>query len=218
MKAVGFDFDGTLANVEVKKSKAFGKLLASEWKINHIEGEKHWMKFGGSSRREIFNHLFNKKFNKKLTDKEYKLIEAKFSKLLKTKFYPKLKLLPSALNALKYCRKNFDILFVSSGVPQKELEYILDLTKVSKYFDKIFGTNGFKNKEDHFKKIKSNYNLDKIIFVADGLVDMKVGKKFRVTTIGIPSNHSKKELENAGASYVCDMPHLVNLVNELIFK
>lgn len=218
MKVIGFDFDGTLANVEDKKSKAFGKLLEFEWKINRREAENHWMKFGGSSRREIFDYLFHKKFNKKLTDKEYKLIEAEFSKLLKIKFYPKLKLLPSALNALKYCRREFDILFVSSGVPQKELEYILDLTKVSKYFDKIFGTNELKNKEDHFKKIKSIYNPDKILFVADGLVDMKVGKKFGVTTIGIPSNHSEKELKNAGASYVCSMPYLVNLLNELIFK
>lgn len=94
----------------------------------------------------------------------------------------------------------------------------MDLTKVSKYFDKILGTDGFKNKEDHFKKIKSTYNPDKIFFVADGLVDMKVGRKFKVTTIGIPSNHSEKELKHAGTFYVCEMPNLVKLLDEFIFK
>ncbi len=206
MKIFGTDYDGVIINIEPQKAEAFGNLLNKEWNIDKQEASKLWIATGGTSRRYKFDFYYQKQFNMQLSDAEYKLVEKKFSDLLKSEYYPKLELLPGALELLKYTKQSFDFSFVSSGVPMEEINYLVNLNGISKYFDLVLGTDEtYKTKNNHFKKIIDEKNPDILIFIADGLEDMKVTKEFSVIqSIAITSNHSKEELIDAGAKNVVD--------------
>lgn len=213
MKVFGTDYDGVIINIEPQKANAFGALLEKEWGININKTARFWIEKGGTSRKYKFDYLYKKRFGKKLKDLEYKNIEEKFSKILKTEFYPKLKLLPGALEIFNFARTNFDFLFVSSGVPTEELKYLIDLNNLSSYFDLILGTGDkYNSKKDHFKQLVNEQNPELIVYVSDGLEDMKIAKEFNAFSIGIPANHSKKELAEAGANEVCDLNEIINII------
>lgn len=217
MKVFGTDYDGVIINIEPQKAGTFGTLLEQEWGINKKQAEKFWIEKGGTSRKYKFDYFYEKKFGKKLKDPEYKKIEEKFSKVLRIEFYPKLKLLPGALELLGFAQSSFDYLFVSSGIPTEELQYLINLNNLSSYFDLIMGTGDkYNSKKDHFKHLINEQKPELIVYVSDGLEDMKIAKEFNAFSIGIPVNHSKKELINAGANKVCGLSDVVALIkNEL---
>lgn len=219
MRAFGTDFDGVIINVETQKAQAFGSLLNKAWNLDKKEAVNFWANSGGTSRRYKFDYLYMKQFNKKLVDHIYKKVESEFSRTLKNNFYPKAALLPGALELLQYARNHFDFMFVSSGVPMLEIQYLTNLTKVSEYFDFILGTNEkYISKEDHFKEIIENKKPDLTVFVADGIEDMRVAKKFDLISIGIPTNNSRDDLFDAGATYICNLSEVCSLIEEKIFN
>lgn len=217
MKIIGFDYDGTIINIEPEKARAFGELLFKEWKINAREAEEFWIKTGGTSRRYKFDYFYEKKSGYKLDDTLYTEIEKKYSIILKTKFYPKVGVLPFAEELLEFACSKFDYVFVSSGVTHEEINYLVELNGLKKYFDEVLGTNDvYISKQDHLKKIVKAENPDTKIYIGDGLEDMKIAKKFDFVTIGIPTNHKKEELENAGADFVVDLKDCIKVLNQYL--
>jgi phosphoglycolate phosphatase-like HAD superfamily hydrolase len=202
-KVIGFDFDGTIIDIEEQKSKAFGVILNQYWGVDIEEAAQYWIDTGGKSRRSKFDYFFNKRYGGNLTDEGYKDIESEFSDRLKNEFYPKVKFIKGALKLLEFCRKNFDIIFVSSGVPDSEIKYLIRLKGAEKYFDRIYGTSErFKGKEDHFREIIKEFSPRLLIFAGDGFEDMRVGRKYGAVTIGVPSHQTGENLIEAGARYV----------------
>ena len=217
MKAFGTDYDGVIINIEPQKATAFGELLYKEWGISKEQASKFWIAKGGTSRRYKFDHFFEEKFSKKLPVEIYNIIESKYSDLLKSEFYPKIKLLSGALNLLKFARSHFDFTFVSSGAPTKEIEYLINLKGVSDYFDLILGTDDhFRSKTDHFIEVIQKQKPDLIVFVADSPEDMKVAKDTKAIAIGVLTNHTKPELLNAGAKYVCEIKDATGLLRTIV--
>lgn len=204
MKIFGTDYDGVIINIEPQKASAFGKLLKKEWGINEKKASKFWIEKGGTSRRYKFEYLYTRFLGKDLPDDIYKIIEAKFSKILVDTLYPRVKILDGAIELLKYARENFDFTFISSGVSSRELEYLVGLNKLTDYFDQIYGTDDLhKSKEDHFRAVLADKNPDLFVFLADSPEDMRVANNFKAISIGITTNHSGGELIKSGADIVC---------------
>lgn len=217
MKVIGFDLDGTIIDMEEQKSKAFGMLLNKHWGTDVNEAAKYWIKTAGKSRRSKFDHFFAKKYGTKLTDGGYQKVEVEFSNKLKNVFYPKVKFIAGALDLLKFCRKTFDVVFVSSGVPHDELKFLIKLKKMDKYFDRIYGTNEkFKSKEYHFELIIDNFKPELLIFVGDGFEDMKVGRRYNAITIGVPTHQTDDSLRNSGAQYVLPLGKISHLLKNIL--
>lgn len=217
MNIIGFDYDGTIINIEPEKARAFAQLLHNEWSVDPKESEKFWIATGGTSRRYKFDYFYNKQFSKELPDSNYQKIEKKFSQILKTSFYPQVDLLSGAFELLKFAREKFDYTFISSGVTHGEINYLVRLNGIENYFDDVYGTNEvYASKEDHFREILNNKNPQTKIFVGDGEEDMKLAKKFRFETIGIPTNHTEENLKAAGADYVVELKDCQALIEKLI--
>lgn len=217
MKIFGTDYDGVIINIEPQKAKAFGSILNQYWKIDEKEGENFWLATGGTSRKYKFNYFYTKQFNKELTEVEYVKIESEYSQLLKEKLYLNLSLLPGALDLLKFARSNFDHTFVSSGVPMEEIRYLVKLTNIAEYFDLILGTNNkYPSKIEHFEKVVSVWNPDKMFFVADGTKDMKIAKEANAIPIGIPTNRTAEELRQAGAMVTCNLQDTIPEIKALL--
>ena len=91
----------------------------------------------------------------------------------------------------------------------EEINYLVELNRISQYFDLILGTNQiYKSKKDHFKKIIEEKHPTPIIFVADSPEDMKVAKEFSNTSaIGVTTNHTEHELKEAGADFIAKDLH-----------
>jgi phosphoglycolate phosphatase-like HAD superfamily hydrolase len=205
MKIFGTDFDGVIINIEPKKAAAFAELVNKEWGIDKDAACACWHDFCGTSRRYKFDYFYKKEFGKKLDDEAYQLIESKYSSFLKANYYPKVKFLTGALELLKFAHENFDYTFVSSGMPMEEIKYLIKLLGLSQYFDLVLGTNNtYKSKSDHFRELLADKNPDLLVFVADGAKDMEIAKEFGAKSVGILSNRPRRELEEAGASAICE--------------
>jgi phosphoglycolate phosphatase-like HAD superfamily hydrolase len=205
MKIIGFDYDGTIINIEPQKAQAFGELLFLRWGVDSQIASRFWIETGGTQRKYKFDYFYQKRYGCKLAEEKYKEIEKSYSLLLKEKFYPQVKLIPGALEILKFARNNFDVTFVSSGVPTKEINFLVKLNGVSRYFDFILGTDKkYPDKISHFKKTISTYSPNLLIYLADGLEDMIIAKKFEAISIGLTTNHSAVELKAKGANFVCN--------------
>jgi phosphoglycolate phosphatase-like HAD superfamily hydrolase len=217
MRIFGTDYDGVIINIEPQKAKIFGSILNRYWKVDEKEGENFWHATGGTSRRSKFDYFYNKQFNKQLSESEYLKIESEFGQLLKDKFYPNVTLLPGALELLEFARSNFEHTFISSGMPMEQIKFLAKLNNVSEYFDLILGTNNeFPSKTEHFKKIVSRWNPDKIVFVADSPEDMRMSKEENVIPIGVLTNHTEQELKNAGASATCNIQDVIPTIKKYL--
>lgn len=217
MKVFGTDYDGVIINIEPQKAKAFGLLLNKHWGVETDQATKFWLRTGGMPRRYKFDFFYEKQFSEKLSNEDYNIIESEYSRLLKRDFYPNLELLPGALELLNFARKSFDHTFISSGVPMEEINYLVSLNSLKEYFDLTLGTSEkFSTKKEHFKEVKSEWNPETIIFVADSPEDMKIAKKNGAVPLGVLTNHTKKELMRAGAWEVCDLSNAVSLIRNLL--
>lgn len=216
-RVFGFDYDGTIINIEPQKAQCFGEVLQKHWSVNKKEAADTWIAEGGTSRRSKFDYFYDKQFHKPLTDEDYKRVESDFSSILKSKYYPKIQLLPHAREILDFVRFNFEFVFVSSGVPMEEIRYLVKLNGVSRYFNAIYGTNNqYLSKHDHFRQVIKTTNPQVIIYLADGLEDMKVAKEFGIISIGLPTNHATANLQAAGAAYVCDHTKVINVIQKIL--
>lgn len=217
MKVFGTDYDGVMINIEPQKAAAFGVLVSRRWGIAQRAAADFWFHGNVSGRRNIFNGVYKGKFGKELADKEYESVEKEFSALLKNEFYPLAALLPGALDLIKFAKANFDHTFISSGVPMEEIKYLTKLNGVADYFDLVLGTNKqFPTKYAHFAEIRKKWSPSKLLFVADGLTDMKISKENGAVPIGLPTNHSKQELLNAGAAVVIPLPEAIAAISRLL--
>lgn len=217
MKVFGFDYDGTIINIEPQKAKAFGDLIAKYWGVDKDEAANFWINGGGTSRRYKFDYFYEKKYGKKLQDKVYNEIESKYSTLLKQVYYPKVKLLPYALDILKFVRSRFDFVFISSGVPLEEIRYLVHLNGLSDYFDLVLGTSKkYLSKRNHFREILNTKKPSLLIFMGDSAEDVKVAKEYKAIAIGLPTNQPDLILKNAGADFVCSLKESKSVIKKLL--
>lgn len=213
----GFDYDGTIINIEPQKAQCFGEVLQKHWGVNKKEAADTWIAEGGTSRRSKFDYFYDKQFHRTLTNEDYKRVESDFSSILKNKYYPKIQLLPHAREILDFVRANFEFVFVSSGVPMEEIQYLVRLNGVSRYFNVIYGTNNqYRSKHDHFRQVIKNTKPQMMVYLADGLEDMKVAKEFGIISIGLPTNHPEESLRAAGATHVCNHNNVISLVQKIM--
>lgn len=215
----GFDYDGTIINIEPQKADAFGEILNQHWAVGQQEAAEFWIETGGTSRRYKFDYFYKQQYGWDLTDDEYRAIEQVFSRTLRTKYYPQVQLLPHALETLEFVREHFGYVFVSSGVPMEEINYLVKVNGILRFFDIVLGTDDkFRSKRDHFDLVIKAQQPQLMFYLADGLEDMKVAQEFGVISIGLPTNHSQESLQEAGAKYVCEPNEVNRVVSEILSK
>lgn len=213
----GFDYDGTIINIEPQKAAAFGNILQKQWRVDQKEAADFWIQTGGTSRRYKFDYFYSQRFGRQLSDKDYRIIEQEFSNTLKTVYYPLIELLPYAKGTLEFVRSRFGFVFISSGVPMEEIRFLVKLNNVERYFDLILGTNAqYKSKKDHFREINTSHHPSVLIYLADGLEDMRVAKEFSAVSIALPTNHSRAALQEAGAQYICNLQEVPTVVEAVL--
>ena len=180
MKAVIFDFDGTLTKTK-KGSNCWYKI----WEyIDDLEYD---------------SYLYNKFKNKEISDTQwFKLIFERYKEKNVQKKYLenialKIKLLPGTYKTLEQLYKNGIKIFILSGGVRQIIESVLNREKILPFvtslesYDLIFDKNGklydfkfpclhnLENKNEYIDFIKKQYHFskDEILFVGNGANDEK---------------------------------------------
>ncbi len=201
VKAVGFDFDGTLVNSLGEKVKNAGIVYSQEFGVDPKNVETSYKKYSGVSRRFLFDKIAEQTINRKLSEEEYNRLSNKFDKLNSSVIVPE-RLYPDTVKVLVEQKNKGRILYISSSVPHSVLNESAASVGISKYFNEIMGL-GFQGTKGvgHTKYIIKKYGLTKeeIVFVGDELPDIDLSKEAGIRVISVTNTLTSEELINRGA-------------------
>lgn len=204
IKAIIFDFDGVILDSVDAKTQAFAELFEQYGEAVVKQVVKHHEANGGISRFEKIRHYHSNFLGIELSAEEVDKIADQFSLLVLDKVLSS-SYVPGAEAFIKN-NKKYE-LFISTGTPQNEIEYILQQKKIRQYFCQVLGSPT--SKDIHIKKILADTFLkpSEIIFVGDSMVDYYAAKSNLVPFVGRYT--SDKRIKTIGAKLITDIRDLL---------
>lgn len=138
IKALLFDFNGVILESAAIKTAAYRKLFEREYPDKVDEFMKYHIQNAGISRYVKFQYFYEKILGIRLTEQEKKELINRFScdvlkETLNTSF---VKGMP------KFLEENYKkfLLFIVTGTPNEEINYIIKKRKFNFYFKEIHGS------------------------------------------------------------------------------
>ncbi|MAF35463.1 hypothetical protein CMO91_06500 [Candidatus Woesearchaeota archaeon] len=207
IKAVGFDFDGTLFLTEGEKSRIAAETLQFVCKAK--DARKEYVKLVGTglSTHDKFRKLYRKLCGRP-TEEQIRALEAVFD----MQYKKQLNACPlvQCTSVLKDIRKNVKSLFLVSLTDQKLLEESLKHCGLYKHFTDIYGGS---NKLAKFKSVLKKYKLKphEVLYVGDAKNDALQSMRAKIHFVGMTSKPDKaKVLQRMGAhttiKNLCEFP------------
>ncbi len=201
IKAVGFDFDGTLADTLNIKIRNAGRIYADKFSVDSGIVESAYKLYSGVSRRLLFDKLAEDTIGRKLSDDEYDNLSSKFDELNDKDMTPD-RVYPDVMGVLEEQKSKGRILYVSSSVPHEILRSVVEKVGIAGCFDEIMGY-GFHGTKGigHTRYIMKKYGIDRgeIIFVGDELADVDLSKEAGVKVVAVTNTFPSEVLLNRGA-------------------
>lgn len=172
IKAVIFDFDGVLAQSVHVKADAFASMFESEGPEVARRVRDHHLAHGGMSRFEKFRFYYREFLGRPLSEEELDDLCRCFSALVVERVIAS-PWVPGALEALRHCHELSYLLFIVSGTPEPEIQYICQRRNISHYFQDILGSP--LGKAAHIRKILDHYGLisSEVLFLGDAPADLQ---------------------------------------------
>jgi phosphoglycolate phosphatase-like HAD superfamily hydrolase len=228
IRAVLFDWDGTLVNSLEVKIRNAGELFQQEFNLSPEKVEEAYRRHSGIPRRQLFDAILADLGRPALKTGEFDLLSGKFSGLnTKALSDPTLPgLIPSStLEVLGFLKEKGCLLFVSSSAATEELKEIAASLGLANYFldsgGEIMGSHpGFNKGVDHVSHVREKYGLaaDELIFVGDDLSDIRLGHEAGVITIVRIGTYSCEELRDYNADAVVETLEEISNLPGLVFK
>ena len=181
-ESIIFDFDGVLAESADVKTDAFVRLFSPYGEEIVKKVVKHHIENGGISRYKKIEYYYSDYLNTSLSKSELDDIAKKFSEIVLEKII-KVPMVKGVKKFLKNKYKNID-LYIASGTPQDELEFIVKKRGIEKYFKGIFGTPDTKDYIINRLISKNNYNRKKVLYIGDSLSDYYAAQKTMIKFLG----------------------------------
>jgi len=174
VKVFILDFDGVILESANIKTDAF-KELFKDYPEHVDEIVEYHIKHGGVSRYIKFAHFYKNIIKKPIDEKKMEELSERFSDLVVERMLK----CPIVKGAESFLRHNSDrfIFYIASGIPQEELELLVDGRGLTKYFRGIYGTP--RNKPEIIKSILQSEGIskDELVYVGDALSDYEDAKK-----------------------------------------
>jgi HAD superfamily hydrolase (TIGR01549 family) len=183
LQAMFFDFDGVIVDSNATKTEAFRTLFENYDQDIVTEIIDYHRRHGGISRVEKIRYAHQHIIKHHFSDEELEDWAAAYSELVMEKVIA----IEWIDGAKEFLDKKQDSLpmFVISGTPEDELQYIIQRRKMSGYFQKILGSPI--KKPDHVRNILLEYrfNPECCIFIGDALTDLHAADETGLHFIGV---------------------------------
>lgn len=181
-KAIIFDYDGVIAESVNVKTEAFAELYLPYGADVVKKVIAHHEANGGISRFEKFKIYHKEYLSIEINQTKVDKLAAQFSKLVLQKVIDS----PYVKGAFEFLQENYQMydFFISTGTPTGEIEKILKLKDIRKYFIEVYGSP--EKKDAHVEKILNghNYNKNQVVFIGDALTDRDAARKNGIKFIG----------------------------------
>jgi len=197
-QAIIFDFDGVIIDSEPIRYETYRQLFRDEYSIGLPE--KMDDELLGRSQRETLNHFLIKYGLKgdveELISKRKKALDKKFSKK------ENIKIMPGLLKLLGVLKKVGFKIAIASSSNKEYIEYILNATKLSGFFEVIVAgdmvSKGKPNPEIFILTAeKLNKNRENCIVIEDSVNGIIAAKAAGMKVIAITSSFNKEQLIKA---------------------
>lgn len=180
IKAIIFDFDGTILESMDIKTRAFASLFKDypEQLPSILALHKN---HGGMSRFEKFEIIHRDILRQPLSEERKEELSRKFSDYV----YQEVLKCPFVEGAENFLEKYHQILplFITSGTPDKEMKSIVKDRGMERYFREVYGSPA--RKSEIIAKILEDFNLQpqEAVFVGDAVDDQEGAKEAGVRFI-----------------------------------
>ncbi|MFH0978659.1 MAG: HAD hydrolase-like protein [Candidatus Woesearchaeota archaeon] len=200
--AVGFDWDGTLIDTLEDKIKNGALVFHEALGADIGKSMRAYQEHSGIPRQDLYNEIALFTIGRNLTKDEYSCLSWQVSArnyfaAKKAEFFPE------AISTVKKLREEGRIVYVSSSVPQNELDAVIHTHKIKEFFNERLGSGSRTGNKGigHTRFIRENYGLDSqpIVFVGDERPDMELAREAGILPIGITNTISREDLIKAGA-------------------
>lgn len=199
-----FDWDGTLFDSTYIKRNNFVETVADFLELRISDSCKQFLfkifdEYAGIKRRDILEKMYSE-FGRVLTDDQYQEIDAKLFRLNRLTL-SKCCLFPDALRLIHRLQKIGRNIWISSSVPQLELDYFfaeaVPVNLMSVFSGVLGSAEDFGKGEPHFSFIgsQSKTSIDKFLFVGNDRSDIDIGRRSHVPSILIARRIN--EVENS---------------------
>ena len=139
IKAIIFDVDGVIIESADIKTLAFRRLFEQDYPPDKVDKIiDYHLRNMGISRYIKFRYSFENILGKTLTGGKEKKLGERFSSIVVEEVL-KAPLVPGVLNFLKNNLSRFPM-FIASGTPQGELDYIIKERDLLSYFKEVCGS------------------------------------------------------------------------------
>ena len=183
IRAIIFDFDGVILDSVDIKTKAFARLFEEHGAEVVRQVVEHHLTHCGVSRFRKFAHIHEHILQRPMPDGESERLGERFSALVFDEVV-KAAWIPGAREFLELEQGRYRF-FIASGTPQEELERIVRLRDLEKYFTGVFGSPA--TKPQITRRIFQEFGVlnDESVFIGDAMTDFDAAKECGVGFVGI---------------------------------
>ncbi len=208
IRAIIFDFDGVILDSVDIKTRAFARLFEEHGPEVSRQVVEHHLAHGGVSRFRKFAHIYEHILHHPMPEGESERLGEKFSALVFDEV-TKAAWIPGAPEFLQQHHGSC-LFFIASGTPQEELERIVKLRDLEKYFTGVFGSPT--TKDEIIRRIMTQHDLNapEVMFVGDAMTDYQAAQSGKVSFIGIAPEDSAAF--PAGTRTMADLRNLAGIL------
>lgn len=208
IKAVIFDFDGTIANTMPFLTGLAVKLMTENYNISNDAAHKRYLETTGLSFADQIGLIFPGSPKNKKVVKAFESIKQKDVYL-----HPPF---PETVPALKYFQKKNIKTFICSSTRQEIITEYTELNNIRYLLEGAFGykPNFRKGEQIDFVLKNNKLNPEEVLFVGDSLRDFNFAEDKKILFVGITKIFKPNDFSKLGALSVRHLGDLVRFFHE----